>query len=59
VAVDFDNLLDGAGLEEGGGYALFDTEDYALASCDLNMCEYDVGGNEEAGCVRLLLLNRV
>jgi hypothetical protein len=40
VAVDFDNLLDGAGFEEGGCYALFDTEDYALAGCDLEMYEY-------------------
>jgi hypothetical protein len=35
VAVDFDNLLDGAGLEEGRGYALFDAEDDALAGCNL------------------------
>jgi len=35
VAVYFDNLLDGAGLEEGGGYALFDAEDDALAGCNL------------------------
>jgi hypothetical protein len=35
VPVDFDNLLDGAGLEERRGYALFYAEDYAFASCDL------------------------
>lgn len=35
MAVDFDNLLDGAGLEEGGGYALFYAEDYAFACCYL------------------------
>ena len=35
VTVDLDNLLDGAGLEEGGGYALFDAEDDALAGCNL------------------------
>jgi hypothetical protein len=40
VAVDFDNLLDGAGFKEGGGYALFDTEDYALAGRDLGNCKY-------------------
>jgi hypothetical protein len=40
VAVDFDNFLDRAGFEEGGGYALFDTEDYALAGCNLGMYEY-------------------
>lgn len=34
VAVDFDNLLDGGGLEEGGGDALLDTEDDALGGGD-------------------------
>jgi hypothetical protein len=37
VAVDFDNLLDGAGLEERRGDALFYAEDYAFAGCDLGM----------------------
>jgi hypothetical protein len=30
VAVYFYNLFDGRGFEEGGGYALFDTEDYTF-----------------------------
>jgi hypothetical protein len=29
VAVDFDDLFDGRGLEEGGGDTLFDTENNA------------------------------
>jgi hypothetical protein len=58
VAVDFDDLLDGAGLEEGGGYALFYAEDYAFACCDLWMYEC-VGLAREGGrYVRLSLLNR-
>lgn len=35
VSVDLDDFLDGGGFEEGGGYALFDAEDYAFARCDL------------------------
>lgn len=35
VAVDFDNLLHGGGLEEGRGYALLYAEDYAFACCYL------------------------
>jgi hypothetical protein len=35
VAVDFDNLLDGAGFEQRRGYALFYTEDYTFTSCNL------------------------
>jgi hypothetical protein len=31
VAINLDNLLDGAGLEEGAGYALFYAEDYTFA----------------------------
>jgi len=34
VAVDLDDLLDGGGLEEGGGYALFDAEDDAFGGGD-------------------------
>lgn len=34
VAVDFDNLFDGRGLEEGGGYTFLDAEDDAAAGCD-------------------------
>ncbi len=34
VAVDFDNLLDGRGLEQGGGDALLDAEDDALGGGD-------------------------
>jgi len=37
VAVDFDNLFDGAGLEESRGYALFYAENYAFARCDLHL----------------------
>jgi hypothetical protein len=40
VAVDLDNFLDGACLEEGGGNALFYAEDYTFASCDLYVCKY-------------------
>lgn len=35
VAVDFDNLFDGGGFEEGGGDAFFDAEDYTCGCCDL------------------------
>jgi hypothetical protein len=34
MAVDFDNLLNGGSLEEGGGYTLFDAKDDTAASCD-------------------------
>jgi hypothetical protein len=34
VAVDLDNLLDGRGLEQGGGDALLDAEDNALVGGD-------------------------
>jgi len=44
VAVDFDDLLDGGGLEEGGGHALFDAEDDAAAGGDAN------GGGAELDC---------
>jgi hypothetical protein len=47
VAVDFDNLLDGGGFEEGGGYALFYAEDYAFASRYLGDCEWDVWWRRE------------
>jgi hypothetical protein len=40
VAIDLDNLLDGAGLEEGGGDALLYAEDYAFAGCYLRDCEW-------------------
>ena len=40
VAVNFDNLFDGAGFEEGRGNALFYAEDYAFACGYLYMvCE--------------------
>jgi hypothetical protein len=32
MAVDFDDLFNGRRLEEGGGDALFDAEDYSSAS---------------------------
>ena len=35
VGVYFDNLLDGRGLEEGGGHAFFDTEEDAMRGGDL------------------------
>jgi hypothetical protein len=35
VAVDLDNLLDGAGLKEGGGHTLLYTENHTLTGCDL------------------------
>jgi hypothetical protein len=35
VAVDLDDLFDGAGLKESGGYALLHAEDHTLARCDL------------------------
>lgn len=35
MGVYFDNLFDGGGLEEGGGYALFDTEEDAMGGGDL------------------------
>ena len=35
VGVDFDNLFDGRGLEEGGGDALFDAEEDAMGGGDL------------------------
>ena len=35
VAVDFDDFLDGGGLEEGGGDAFFDAEDDAGGGGDL------------------------
>jgi hypothetical protein len=57
VAVDFDNLLDGGGFEEGGGYALFYAEDYAFAGCYLGGCEWGVWWVGERD-VRLSLLNR-
>lgn len=44
MAVDFDNLFDGGGLEEGGGDALFDAEDYAAAGGDAD------GGRTELDC---------
>lgn len=44
VAVDFDNLFDGGGFEESGGYALLDAEDDALGSSDA-----DGGGAELDG----------
>jgi hypothetical protein len=34
MTVDFDDLLDRGGFQEGGCYALFNTEDNAAAGCD-------------------------
>ena len=36
MLVDFEDLFDGRGFEEGGGDALFDPEDYAFAGCYLS-----------------------
>jgi len=58
VAVDFDNLLYGAGFEESGGDALLYAEDYAFAGRDLCVV-YEfvkIGGGRVD--IRLLLLNR-
>lgn len=35
VGVYLDNLFDGGGLEEGGGYALFDSKKDAMGGGDL------------------------
>ena len=35
VGIYFDNFFDGGGLEEGGGYALFDAEEDAMGGGDL------------------------
>ena len=35
VGIYFDNLFDRGGLEEGGGYALFDAEEDAMGGGDL------------------------
>lgn len=35
MGVYFDNLFDGRGLEEGGGYTLFDAEEDAMGGGDL------------------------
>ena len=61
MAVDFDNLLDGAGLEEGGDHALFYAVDYSFGGRYLGVCEYVAYGGvgERRGKnVRLSLLNR-
>lgn len=59
VGVYFDNLLDGRGLEEGGGYALFDAEEDAMGGGDLE--NGLSGGSREKGsfCVHLWLLSLV
>lgn len=41
VAVDLNDLLDGGGLEQGGGDALLDAEHHTLVGCDA-----DCGGSE-------------
>lgn len=38
VAVDLDDLLDGGGLKEGGGYALLDTQDDAFGGGHADGC---------------------
>lgn len=43
MAVDFDNLLHGAGLEEGGRDALFYTKDYTIAGRYLCIVSHLVG----------------
>jgi hypothetical protein len=35
MPIDLEDLLDAGGFEEGGGNALFDTENDTIACCDL------------------------
>lgn len=44
VAVDFDNLLNRGGLEEGGGDALLDTEDDTFGGGDADGCRAELDG---------------
>ena len=43
VGVYLDDFFDGRGLEEGGGYALFDAEDDAMGSGDLERGSHQGG----------------
>lgn len=52
VAVDFDDLFDGGGFEEGGGHALFNADYDAVAGgylggVSLEAVEVGGGGGEE------------
>lgn len=44
VAVDFDNLLDGGGLEQRGGHALLDTQHHAFVGCNANRGRAELDG---------------
>lgn len=46
VAVDLDDLLDGRGLEQGGGDALLDPEDDTLVGGDADSCAAKLDGLE-------------
>ena len=46
VSVDFHDLLDGGGLEEGGGDALFYAEDDAGRGADADGCAAELDGFE-------------
>lgn len=46
MAVDFDNLLDGGGLKEGGSDTLLDTEDNTLRGCDTDGCAAELDSFE-------------
>jgi hypothetical protein len=61
VSVYLYNLFNGAGFEEGGGYAFLDAEDYAFRGGDLDgkVLERGLLGRVEVRELRLLLLNLV
>lgn len=46
VLVDLDDLLDGGGLEEGGGYTLLDAEDDTFRGGDADGCAAELDGFE-------------
>ena len=64
VSVYFYNLFDRGGFEEGGGYALFDTEKDAVRRCyldhkgDVSFGGSTVSKGKGEGDVRLSLLSR-
>lgn len=53
VGVYFDNLFDGGGLEESGGYALFDAKEDAMGGGDLEKGMLGGCWCKETPCVRL------
>ena len=46
MTVDFDDLFEGGGDEEGGGHSLFDTEEDAMAGCDADCRAAEFDGFE-------------